>query len=61
MHDEEDNNAYLSEDYAFCRRWQRIGGKIWLDTTINLNHIGRHAYKGDVSYLQKLIASESEK
>ena len=58
MHDDEDNNAYLSEDYAFCRRWQKAGGKIWLDTTVNLNHIGRHAYRGDVSGLQSMISSQ---
>jgi hypothetical protein len=48
-HDKEDNNNYLSEDYTFCRRWQKIGGKIWLDTTISLNHIGRKIYKGNSS------------
>jgi hypothetical protein len=50
-HDEEANNNYLSEDYTFCRRWQKIGGKIWLDTTIKLNHIGRKIYKGDASLI----------
>ena len=48
-HDKEDNNNYLSEDYTFCRRWQKIGGKIWLDTTITLNHVGRKIYRGDAS------------
>tara|TARA_R110002074_G_scaffold8841_9_gene35826 strand:+ start:8025 stop:8672 length:648 start_codon:yes stop_codon:yes gene_type:complete len=31
---------YLSEDYAFCRRWQQMDGKIWADTTTTLGHIG---------------------
>jgi hypothetical protein len=48
-HDKENNNNYLSEDYTFCRRWQKIGGTIWLDTTISLNHIGRKVYRGDSS------------
>jgi hypothetical protein len=48
-HDKENNNDYLSEDYTFCRRWQKMGGKIWLDTTIKLNHIGRKVYAGDIS------------
>ena len=50
-HDKENDNNYLSEDYTFCRRWQKIGGKIWLDTTIKLNHIGRKVYRGDTSEL----------
>ena len=30
------SNIYLSEDFAFCRRWRQIGGKIWLDTESRL-------------------------
>lgn len=48
-HDKENNNNYLSEDFTFCRRWQKIGGEIWLDTSITLNHIGKKNYKGDCS------------
>lgn len=35
-----DSKRYLSEDYAFCRRWQQMGGKIWADTTTTLGHVG---------------------
>jgi hypothetical protein len=42
-----DNHSYLSEDYAFCWRWRRIGGKIWLDTAGRLTHVGHHAYAGN--------------
>jgi hypothetical protein len=35
-----DNKRYLSEDYAFCRRWQAIGGQIYADTTTTLGHVG---------------------
>ncbi len=42
-----DNGAYLSEDYAFCRRWRAIGGEIWLDTASRLTHVGVHDYVGD--------------
>jgi hypothetical protein len=37
---------YLSEDYAFCRRWRAIGGEIWLDTQAALTHTGVHEYAG---------------
>ena len=36
IHDPDDNR-YLSEDYTYCRRWQKIGGSIWLDPNTNLN------------------------
>jgi hypothetical protein len=39
-------NAYLSEDYAFCRRWRELGGKIWLDQKSRLGHIGVYKYEG---------------
>jgi hypothetical protein len=43
------DNRYLSEDYTFCRRWQKLGGSIWLDPTIKLNHVGSYTFEGDVS------------
>jgi hypothetical protein len=27
----DEDERYLSEDYAFCRRWQRLGGDVWMD------------------------------
>ena len=39
---------YLSEDYTFCRRWQELGGTIWMDPTIELDHQGAHLFKGNI-------------
>ncbi len=37
---------YLSEDYAFCRRWQRIGGEVMVDTLgPKLTHRGYLEYR----------------
>ena len=36
--------VYLSEDYAFCQRWRKLGGKIWLDTQSPLTHVGVYQY-----------------
>jgi hypothetical protein len=44
---EPDNGRYLSEDYAFCRRWQSIGGKVFVDTRSRLAHRGLQTYHGD--------------
>ena len=40
------DKRYLSEDYAFCRRWQSLGNKVWLDPFIKLNHVGNHIFQG---------------
>jgi hypothetical protein len=44
---------YCSEDWLFCTRWTKMGGDIWADVTINLNHCGVEDFKG--SYLASLI------
>lgn len=36
---------YLSEDWSLCERWRQIGGRIFGDTSIALNHIGKYPYK----------------
>lgn len=41
------DKRYLSEDYTFCRRWQDLGGDIYLDPTISLNHYGHFAFRGN--------------
>ena len=40
------NKRRRSEDYAFCKRWVDIGGKIELLTTVELAHTGGHTFKG---------------
>ena len=42
-----DSGRYLSEDYAFCRRWIDIGGKVWVDLQCKLQHLGQHNFGGD--------------
>ena len=44
-----DTKRYLSEDYTFCRRWQQLGGTIWMDPTIELDHQGAYLFKGNIS------------
>lgn len=45
------DKRYLSEDYTFSRRWQDIGGDIWLDPTISLNHFGSFNFQGNPSQI----------
>jgi hypothetical protein len=44
-----ESRRYLSEDYAFCRRWQMMGGKIYADVTTTLGHVGNLRFSGSYS------------
>lgn len=48
-----EDGHYLSEDWLFCNRWTNLGGKIFIDVSINLTHTGIEDYNG--SYLTTLI------
>jgi hypothetical protein len=41
-----ESKRYLSEDYAFCRRWQQMGGKIYADVMTVLGHVGNIRFQG---------------
>jgi len=44
----DDNGRYLSEDYAFCKKWRSIGGQIWMDLSSRLTHTGYYKFKGNL-------------
>jgi hypothetical protein len=48
-----EDNHYLSEDWLFCNRWSKIGGKIYMDVSIDLAHTGQEDYKG--SYISTIL------
>lgn len=48
-----EDNHYLSEDWLFCNRWAKIGGKIYMDVSIDLTHTGQEDYKG--SYISTIL------
>jgi hypothetical protein len=39
---------YLSEDYQFCKNWASLGGKMYADLSINLEHHGAEIYEGSI-------------
>lgn len=43
----DENDEYLSEDWAFCKRARDLNFKVWVDTTIKLGHIGMCIYTID--------------
>jgi hypothetical protein len=44
-----ETRVLLSEDYYFCKMWRELGGDLWLDLGINLNHTGLIDYIGCLS------------
>lgn len=50
------DGRYLSEDYLFSRRWQDIGGTVWLYVPAVLKHVGSYVYSADL--LKQIIPSE---
>jgi hypothetical protein len=45
---------YFSEDWFFCHRWTKMGGKIFADVSISLVHSGMEDYRG--CYISSIIA-----
>lgn len=46
-----DADQFLSEDWAFCRRWQKLGGEVLVCPWIKLTHFGTMGYQGDLASL----------
>lgn len=46
---------FHTEDYMFCKLWERIGGEIWCYPNVTLGHLGQKDYKGNYfDYLKSL-------
>ena len=41
-----EDKSFMGEDFAFCKRWKDIGGKIYANTDAYITHHGDYAYKG---------------
>lgn len=48
-----EDGHYLSEDWLFCSRWIKMGGKVYADVSINLTHTGSFDYRG--SFVSTLV------
>ena len=59
-----EDGEWCGEDVAFCRRWRRMGGDLWIDPDITFSHVGRYrwvnnigqAVKAELDHLAKLKA-----
>ncbi len=46
----------VGEDVWFSREWRRIGGKLWVDPDVTLDHVGSKAWTGN---LHKFLMGET--
>lgn len=49
------DDGELTEDYVFCDRWRQIGGRVFIDPTLRLSHVGVKAYSGAIGELLELF------
>jgi hypothetical protein len=52
------NHEFEGEDFAFCRRWREMGGKVWVDPELPLVHVANdgtryHGHLGE--FLRKTL------
>jgi hypothetical protein len=52
----DETGAYLSEDYAFCRRVRAAGMEVWLVPWIELAHVGNMAFTGSIPEIARFAA-----
>ena len=51
----------VSEDNMFCEKWQSLGGKVYVDTSIDPYHIGDKIWKGNFSsFIEKVLESRQK-
>jgi hypothetical protein len=51
---------YNSEDWTFCDRWRALGGEIWGDINIKLDHTGHFRYPGDPAKLSSMLGTPQQ-
>jgi hypothetical protein len=51
---------YLSEDWLFCRRWQKTGGEIWAHSKVLLNHVGFYEFRGSLEQMPDFTRSSAK-
>jgi hypothetical protein len=41
-----ENDTFITSDWHYSRRWQALGGRMWLHTGVKVGHIGSHVFRG---------------
>jgi hypothetical protein len=54
----DEHKNYLSEDWTFCYLWRKMGGRVFADYSVKLDHTGYHTYEGDPAELEKVLLGQ---
>ena len=54
----DEHKNYLSEDWTFCYLWRKMGGRVFADYKIKLDHTGYHTYEGNPEELEKVLLGQ---
>jgi len=52
----DNNKILLSEDYAFCRAWQKVGGEVWAAPWVRITHSGDYNFAGQFANMLEINA-----
>lgn len=50
----DNNRILLSEDYAFCRAWQKVGGEVWAAPWVRITHSGDYNFAGQFANMLEI-------
>jgi hypothetical protein len=56
-----DKGQTVSEDNMFCFKWQELGGKVYVDTSIDPYHIGDKIWKGSFKTFVERVLETRQK
>jgi hypothetical protein len=57
---EKETRTYNTEDYAFVRLWQSVGGKVWMCPWVRTTHAGTHVFRGNLVDMVRHLAEPAE-
>ena len=54
--------VFMSEDWMFCNRWQKLGGRIYISKLFALTHVGSYAFSeaSQAALITRLCPQSSE-
>ena len=55
------NGDLISEDIIFCNKWRELGGKVFIEPSMTVNHIGVKKYQGNFLEYLNFIKQQTEK